>query len=163
MNGRLGTTSVRFYKTQEMRYSRKSSWWRSQVKTNCLTATEQFRPVRGSGSVGTIAKKRGRATSRMLQRKGENGTTPFFYQTPFVAHPLFDCPHKPKAWNRIFLSLVCFIMLYKVVLFFSPRIKRCVMCDHSDESYWLVLSCGSGNYVVQSAFNFSVCGWNLSV
>ena len=23
MNGRLGTTSVRFYKTQEMRYSRK--------------------------------------------------------------------------------------------------------------------------------------------
>jgi len=44
MNGRLGTTSVRFYKTQEMRYCRQVvnegvNMW---IKTNCLTATEQF-------------------------------------------------------------------------------------------------------------------------
>jgi len=44
MNGRLGTTSTRFYKTQEMRYCRPAvdegvKLW---IKTSCLTATGQF-------------------------------------------------------------------------------------------------------------------------
>ena len=44
MNGRLGTTSTPFYKTQEMRYCRQAvdegvNLW---MKTNCLTATGQF-------------------------------------------------------------------------------------------------------------------------
>ena len=33
-------------------------------------------------------------------------------------------------------------------------------CDHSNESYWAVLSCGTVYYVVQGSSNFWVCGWN---
>ena len=35
-------------------------------------------------------------------------------------------------------------------------------CDHSNESYWAVLSCGTVYYAVQSGSNFWVCGWNSS-
>ena len=33
-------------------------------------------------------------------------------------------------------------------------------CDHSNESYWAVLSSGTVYYAVQGGFNFWVCGWN---
>ena len=33
-------------------------------------------------------------------------------------------------------------------------------CDHSNESYWAVLSCGTVYYAVQGSSNFWVCGWN---
>ena len=38
---------------------------------------------------------------------------------------------------------------------------RC--CDHSNESYWAVLSCGTVYYAVQGGSNFWVCGWNPKV
>ena len=36
-------------------------------------------------------------------------------------------------------------------------------CDHSNESYWAVLSCATVYYAVQGGSNFWVCGWNAEV
>ena len=38
-----------------------------------------------------------------------------------------------------------------------------VKCEHSTESYWAVLSCGTVYYAVQGGSNFWFCGWNPSV
>ena len=36
-------------------------------------------------------------------------------------------------------------------------------CDHSNESYWEILSCGTVYYAVEGGSNFWVCGWNPMV
>jgi len=46
-----------------------------------------------------------------------------------------------KATEQYF-SVVLFIMLYKAVLTFEAVVKI-LKCDHSNESYWAVLSCGA--------------------
>ena len=38
-----------------------------------------------------------------------------------------------------------------------------LLSDHSNESFWAVLSCGTVYYAVQGGFNFWVCGWNPMV
>ena len=63
-----------------------------------------------------------------------------------------------KATEQYFL-VVLFIMLYKVVLTFES-VDEILKCDHSNESYWAVLSCGTVYYAVQGGSNFWVCGWN---
>ena len=47
-----------------------------------------------------------------------------------------------KAIEKYF-HVVLFVMLYKVIVTFSLWINPYVVCDHSNESYWAVLSCGS--------------------
>ena len=59
-----------------------------------------------------------------------------------------------------YVPVVLFIMLYKVVLTFQSMNEIPPKCDHSNESYWAVLSCGAVYYVVQGGSIFSVCGWN---
>ena len=54
------------------------------------------------------------------------------------------------------------IMLYKVVLTFES-VGEILKCDHSNESYWAVLSCGTVYYAAQGGSNFWVCGWNPKV
>ena len=46
-----------------------------------------------------------------------------------------------------------FIMLYRVVLTFDSWFEIS-MCDHSNESYSAVLSCGSVYYAIQGGSNF---------
>ena len=46
-----------------------------------------------------------------------------------------------KATGQYF-SVVLFIMLYKVVLNFES-VDEILKCDHSNESYWAVFSCGA--------------------
>ena len=46
-----------------------------------------------------------------------------------------------KATEQYF-PVVLFIMLYKVVLTFES-VDEILWCDHSNESYWAVLSCGT--------------------
>ena len=46
-----------------------------------------------------------------------------------------------KAIEKYF-PVVLFIMLYKVVLTFES-VDKILKCDHSNESYWAVLSCGT--------------------
>ena len=53
--------------------------------------------------------------------------------------------------------MVLFIMLYKVVLAFES-VDGTLVCDHSNESYWALLSCGTVYYAVQGGSNIKVCG-----
>ena len=57
-----------------------------------------------------------------------------------------------KATEQL-VPVVLFIMLYKVVLTFES-VDEILKCDHSNESYRAVLSCGIVYYVVQGGFNF---------
>ena len=57
-----------------------------------------------------------------------------------------------KATEQNF-HVVLFIMLYKVVLTLKS-VDETLVCDHSNESYWAVLSCGTVYYAVQGGSNF---------
>ena len=57
-----------------------------------------------------------------------------------------------KATEQYF-SIVLFIMLYKVVLTFES-VDEILKYDHSNESYWAVLSYGAVHYAVQGGSNF---------
>ena len=61
-----------------------------------------------------------------------------------------------KATEQYF-PVVLFIMLYKVVLTFDS-VDEILWCDHPNERYWAVLSCGTVYYAVQGGSNFRVCG-----
>ena len=61
-----------------------------------------------------------------------------------------------KAIEQYFL-VVLFIMLYNVVLSFESM-DKILMCDHSNESYLAVFSCGAVYYAVEGSSNFQVCG-----
>ena len=52
-----------------------------------------------------------------------------------------------KATKQYF-PVVLFIMLFKVVLTFES-VDDILKCDHSNESYWALLSCGAAYYTVQ--------------
>ena len=49
-----------------------------------------------------------------------------------------------------YFPVLLFIMLHKVVLTFE-YVDEILKCDHSNDGYWAVLSCGA---------NFWGCGWN---
>ena len=57
-----------------------------------------------------------------------------------------------KATEQYF-PVVLFIMLYKVALPLNS-VDEILKCDHSNESYWAVLSCGATYYAVQGGSNF---------
>ena len=59
-----------------------------------------------------------------------------------------------KATEQYFPVLL-FIMLYKVILT-SKSVDEMLKCDHSNESYWAVLSCGAVYSAVQVGW---VCWW----
>ena len=63
-----------------------------------------------------------------------------------------------KATEQYF-PVVVFIMLYKVALTFAS-VDEILKFDHSNESYWAVLSCGAVYYAVQGGSNFCVCRRN---
>ena len=50
-------------------------------------------------------------------------------------------PFKRKLFEQYF-HIVLFIILYKVVLTFKS-VDETLLCDHSIQSYWAVLSCGT--------------------
>ena len=52
-----------------------------------------------------------------------------------------------------FFPVVLFIMLYKVVVTFES-VYVILKCDHSNESYCAVLSCGTVYYAVQGGSKF---------
>ena len=57
-----------------------------------------------------------------------------------------------KAIER-FSPLVLFMMLYKVVQTFES-VEEILKCDHSNESYRAVLSCGAVYYALQGVSHF---------
>ena len=52
-----------------------------------------------------------------------------------------------KAIEQYFPVLL-FIMMYKVVLTLES-VDKILKCDHSNESYWAVLSCGADHCAVK--------------
>ena len=68
------------------------------------------------------------------------------------------CPPCTHPTEQYF-PVVLFIVLYKVVLTFES-VDVILKCDHSNQSYWAVLSCGAVYYVVQDGSNFWICEWN---
>ena len=52
-----------------------------------------------------------------------------------------------------YFPVVLFVMLHKVVLTFES-VDEILKCDHSDESYCAVLSCGAVCYAAQGSSNF---------
>jgi len=59
-----------------------------------------------------------------------------------------------KAIEQYFPE-VLFITLYKAVLTFES-VDEILKCDHSNESYRAVLSCGAVYYAVQGGANFEL-------
>ena len=57
--------------------------------------------------------------------------------------------------TKQYFPVVLFIMLYKVVLTFES-VDEILWCDHSNESYGAVLSCGTVCYAVQDFPSFFV-------
>ena len=57
-----------------------------------------------------------------------------------------------KATEQYF-PVVLLIILYKAVLAFES-VNEILRCDHSNESYRAVLSCGAVYYAVQGGSNF---------
>ena len=45
-----------------------------------------------------------------------------------------------------YVPVVLLIMLYKVVLTFES-VDEILKCDHSNQSYWAILSCGAASLV----------------
>ena len=66
-----------------------------------------------------------------------------------------------KATEQYF-PVILFIMLYKVVLTFES-VNEILKCDHSNESYWVVLYCDAVYYTVQGSSNFWLREWNPEV
>ena len=64
---------------------------------------------------------------------------------------------KATATKQSF-PVVLFIMLYKVVLTFES-VDEILKCDHSNESYWAVFSCGTVFCAVQGGSNVWACRW----
>ena len=52
-----------------------------------------------------------------------------------------------------YLPVVLFVMLCKAIPTFEP-VDEIFKCDHSNESYRAVLSCGAVHYAVQGDSNF---------
>ena len=50
--------------------------------------------------------------------------------------------------TKQYIPVSLFILLYKVVLTFESM-DEILKCDHLNESYWAVLSCGTVYYAVQ--------------
>ena len=61
-----------------------------------------------------------------------------------------------------YFHVVLFIILYKVVLTFKS-VDETLVCDHSNESHWAVLSCGTVYYAVQGGSNFKVHRWDTDL
>ena len=72
-----------------------------------------------------------------------------------------DSAIQMKATEQHF-PVVLFIMLYKVVLSYES-VDEILKYDHSNESYWAVLSCGAVYYAVQGGSKLWVCRWDSKV
>jgi len=64
----------------------------------------------------------------------------------------YDVTIQMKVTEQYF-PVVLFIMLYKEVLTFES-VDEILWCDHSNESYRAVLSCGTVYYAVQGSTSF---------
>jgi len=62
--------------------------------------------------------------------------------------------------QTMWLTTSLWFLVVKCVKWLHKSVDEVLKCDHSNKSYWAVLSCGAVCYAVQGSSNFSVCGWN---
>ena len=73
---------------------------------------------------------------------------------------------KREHWdeiNRVALSYGVYNAVQGGQVLTFESVDEILKCDHSNESYWAILSCGTIYYAVQGGCNFWVCGWNPKV
>jgi len=73
-----------------------------------------------------------------------------------ISQKIIEIHHKMKAFNHSNGTIEQFfhvVPLYKVALT-SKSVDETLVCNHSNESYWAVLSCGTVYYAVQGGSNF---------
>ena len=58
-----------------------------------------------------------------------------------------------KATEQYFIVVLFIMQLYKVILTIESVVEI-LKCNHSNESYWAVLSCGALYHTVKGGFNF---------
>ena len=73
----------------------------------------------------------------------------------------FSATIQMKATEQYF-PVVLFIVLYQVVITFES-VDEILQCNHSNKSYWAVLSWSTVYYAVSGGYNIWICGWNPSV
>ena len=73
----------------------------------------------------------------------------------------FSATIQVKATEQYF-PVVLFIVLYQVVITFES-VDEILQCNHSNKSYWAVLSCGTVYCIASGGYNIWICGWNPSV
>ena len=68
---------------------------------------------------------------------------------------------QPFSWHVQYFQMVLFLLPYLVVLtFWTYSMGEILHCDHSNESYWALISSGTVYYVAQGGSNFWHCRWN---
>ena len=65
---------------------------------------------------------------------------------------IFKCVIIEMKVTEQYSDVILFIVLYKVVLTFNS-VDETLVCDHSNESCWVVISCGIVYYAVQGGAN----------
>ena len=80
-----------------------------------------------------------------------------------VSTKSYWCDHS----NQGFFLCYCLLYWTRLLSLFSS-LNTILKCDHSNERYWAVLSCGAVNYAVEPGWNVSVlwrtlkCGFSFS-
>ena len=77
----------------------------------------------------------------------------------------YDAQVWPFKWKLPSSTFLCYYFLCCTRWFKRLSLEEILWCDHSNEIYWAVLSCGTGKfcYVVQGGYNLWVCVWNPKV
>ena len=78
----------------------------------------------------------------------------------------YDAQVWPFKWKLPSSTFLCYYFLCCTRWFKRLSLEEILWCDHSNEIYWAVLSCGTGKfcYVVQGGYNFkSLCMKSYSV
>ena len=96
----------------------------------------------------------------LIWRGGKGHQTEYTATTFLIMLNLWEAVSKLKSWGvtipmkaiEQYFHVVLFIMLYKVVLTFKS-VNEPLVCDHSNESCWAVLSCGTVYCAVQGGSN----------
>ena len=79
--------------------------------------------------------------------------------------PSFDrCKHNwfIYFWTRLW-EMKRGLFIFRLTWENIKSVDEILKCDHSNESYWAVLSCGAVYYAIQGGSNFWLCVWNPKV
>ena len=74
----------------------------------------------------------------------------------YIGPNFWVCEWNPEVWP---FKWSCLLRCTRWLLLLSIIMDEILKYDHSNESYWAVLSCVAVYYAVQGGSTFWVCGW----